>query len=490
MTTEVSEATRTVANQWFNALKAGKGEDALKCLDKDVVWINNPPSKGLSDIVPWLGEYHGFDAVLGTFKIWGELSQVQKFELLNLVIDGDEALALVHEVAKIFATGLCYDIEFIQRLKVGNGKIVFWKSYWDTVKGIVPFRGDMHARLVAAAQNGDLDEAMRVLPFGADPNSIDEQSEQSVLMIAAGRGHDEMVKILLRFGADPNAVDRRAGASALHKACQGGHFESAKTLVENRALIDHQTTTTGHTPLIEAIWFKSAEIVGYLLARGARIELKTYYGFTIDDHINYAIKVNQGPGGKETLGRIKELVQQRRALDDQRIRAQDLNRAVLAGDLSAVRASLQGRMDLEQRYPIVGSFQDGHTPLLIAARDGHFEIVEELIKAGACVNAIEPVFGAAPLHKATYNGYLEITRLLANAPGVNLNYQGPSNGYTPLQDALWHGYAECAQVLIDAGASVDVVGYDGRTAKDIAIETFGPSNPIIKRLGSTKPQQQ
>ena len=60
-------------------------------------------------------------------------------------------------------------------------------------------------------------------------------------------------------------------------------------LVEAGAHIDLQATTTGHTPLVEAIWFKSDDIVAYLVDRNARIELNTYYGFTIDDHINYAV---------------------------------------------------------------------------------------------------------------------------------------------------------------------------------------------------------
>src|SRR5262245_32734403 len=133
------EMTRRVADRWFAALKAGDGAAALGCLADDVVWINNPPDKGLSDIIPWLGEYHGRQAVLGTFEIWARLSAVQSFELVRLVIDGAEALAIVHEVAKVKATGLNYDIEFIQRLRVADERIVFWKSYWDTVKGIVPF---------------------------------------------------------------------------------------------------------------------------------------------------------------------------------------------------------------------------------------------------------------------------------------------------------------------------------------------------------------
>jgi uncharacterized protein len=413
-----SEMTSTVVNRWFDALQRGDGAAALACLDDNVVWINSPPDKGLSDIVTWLGEYHGRKAVEETFVIWGQLSQVKQMEVRNIVYDRDEALAIVHEVATIKATGLDYDIEFIQRIRVANDRIVFWKSYWDTSKGIVAFRGDMRARLIAAASRNDRDEAMKVLPFGGDPNAIDPASGLTVLMIAAGRGHAAMVRTLLAFGAESNAVDRRAGASALHKACQGGHLAVVKLLVEGGAHIDLQATTTGHTPLIEAIWFKADDIVEYLINRNARIELKTYYGFTLDDHINYAVNVSQGQDDQRKLARIRELVAQRR---DRDARARDqtpLIAAVQSKNLDALNGALRGGAATEERYPIVGSFDDGHTPLLIAARNGETEMVRALLQAGADVNAVEPVFGAVPLHKATYNGHVEITRLLAGAPRV------------------------------------------------------------------------
>ena len=99
--------------------------------------------------------------------------------------------------------------------------------------------------------------------------------------------------------------------AALHKACQGGHLEVVKLLVEAGAHIDLQATTTGHTPLVEAIWFKSDDIVAYLIDRNARIELNTYYGFAIDDHINYAVTVSQGQDDQRKLARIKDLVARR-----------------------------------------------------------------------------------------------------------------------------------------------------------------------------------
>jgi ankyrin repeat protein len=130
---------------------------------------------------------------------------------------------------------------------------------------------------------------------------------------------------------------------------------------------------------------------------------------------------------------------------------------------------------------VIGTLDDGHTALLIAARNGYLEMVQALIAAGADVNAVEPVFGAVPLHKATYNGYADITEALAKAPGINLNYQGPSNGYTPLHDALWHGYPDCARILLATGARKDIQGYDGLYPIDIAKREI-PGNPIIKEL--------
>jgi uncharacterized protein len=87
-----------------------------------------------------------------------------------------------------------------------------------------------------------------------------------------------------------------------------------------------------------------------------------------------------------------------------------------------------------------------------------------------------------PLHKANYHGYLEMTKLLAKAPGVNLDYQGPSNGYTPLHDALWRAYPECGKALLNAGARTDLLAWDDKLPLDIAVQELGPDHPIVGEL--------
>jgi ankyrin repeat protein len=336
--------------------------------------------------------------------------------------------------------------------------------------------------LIAAVRGRDAAEVERLIASGAHVNSRDPTSRLTGLMFAAGVGDTKICRSLIFAGALVNAVDDAAGATALHKACQGGNLEAVQVLVEAGAFVNQQTTTTGHTPLVEAIWFKSDAIVRYLLDHGARTNIDTYYAFTIDDHINYALRVNEGAAGHDALLRIQAMVAERKEALSRQQGGQNLNAAILKGDLAAVRTALKAGEDIEQRYPAMGTFQDGHTPLLIAARDGHTEIVSELIRHGANVNAVESVFGAVPLHKATYHGYLETTKLLAHAPGINLDYQGPSNGYTPLHDALWHAYPECAKALLDAGARTDLVAWDGKLPLDIAVQELGPDHPIVSEL--------
>lgn len=394
---------------------------------------------------------------------------------------GDLSLAQF-EVALIKPSGRFYDIEFIQRLRIQGDHIIMWKSCWDSSKGNVAFRGDMSARLIAAAKSGDLNEAMRLLPFGANANAVDPIGGQPALMLAAARGHLPFVQKLLEFGADPNGPDRLAGTVPLHKAAQGNHKEVVKALLAAGAFVDFQAATTGHTPLVEAIWYKAEQVVAYLLSVNCRLGLLTTYGFSVYDHIDYAIEVNEGRAGQAALLRIKELVAARRKADADNESAGVLNKAVLAKDLGAVPAALAAGQDIEQRYPMLSGFSDGHTPLLLASRDGLTDIVQALIAAGANVNATDPIFGAVPLHKATYHGYGEIVKSLVVTPHVNLDYQGPANGYTPLHDALWHAYPACAQTLLEAGAHKDIYAYDGKLPVDIAIEELGAEAPMVAAL--------
>jgi uncharacterized protein len=336
------------------------------------------------------------------------------------------------------------------------------------------------AQLIQAVWRGDAPAVQEALSAGADARARDAVSGMTALMIASGEGNVENVQSLLAAGADVFATDNQAGGAALHKACQGGSLEVVKILVEAGALVDTVVPTTGHTPLLEAMWFKRPAIVQYLLARGARLTVSTHYGFTLAQHYEYELVVNQS--GRDDILAIGAAIEARQQSDQQAVEAQLLMAAVVAGDLAEVRRLIAEGASLEERSPMLGGFNDAHTPLLVASRDGHTEIVAELLRAGADANATEPTFMAVPLHKAVYNGHAEITQLLVNVPGVILDFQGATNGYAPLHDALWHGFAECAEILINAGARLDLQGHDGARPLDLAVAELGSDHPLTARI--------
>ncbi|VFM95713.1 MAG: Ankyrin repeat-containing protein [Candidatus Kentron sp. G] len=350
----------------------------------------------------------------------------------------------------------------------------------ENAKGIDAPLGEMPKRLIDAVKQGDFETVEALLKDGVNPNARDSQVPLDALATAAGLGNERIVGLLLTYGANPNTLDLLAGTSPLHNACQSGNTEVVKRLMEAGAMIDLQTAATGHTPLMDAIWFKRPEITAYLLDAGAGLNQVTHYGFTLTDHLHYEQGVN--PRDQERLERCAQLVEERRASDRKKVEAQKLMAAVIGGDLAEAETLLKAGAEVDERYPVLNGFNDRHTPLLVAARDGHTAIVKLLLEHGADVNVVEDTFGAVPLHKATYNGHVEITRLLAAQPGINLDFQGASNGYTPLHDALWHGFDECARVLVEAGARLDILAYDGKRPMDIAMEVFGEEHPIVQIL--------
>ena len=107
------EATRAVVTRWFDALDAGDVDAAMACLDDNVRWINSPAEEGkpggipgLSAIIPWLGDFSNKADVIATFGPWGERQETVQYERLNMMFKDDQALVLVHEAARIRATGL------------------------------------------------------------------------------------------------------------------------------------------------------------------------------------------------------------------------------------------------------------------------------------------------------------------------------------------------------------------------------------------------
>ncbi len=134
--------TYEVAHKWFTALTGGDPATAFSCVDENVEWINYTIVPGVNDIMPWIGTYHGVEAVRKSFQVFTGLVEVQLEELVKMIVEGEEAAGVIHERSRVKETGLEFEIEFIQWLTIRNGKIVRWKSYTDPSPIIVALKGN------------------------------------------------------------------------------------------------------------------------------------------------------------------------------------------------------------------------------------------------------------------------------------------------------------------------------------------------------------
>jgi ankyrin repeat protein len=153
----------------------------------------------------------------------------------------------------------------------------------------------------------------------------------------------------------------------------------------------------------------------------------------------------------------------------------------------------------------------GDTALMMAARTGTAGAIRVLVEANADVNATESWGGTTPLMWAVSEGHDEAARLLV-AAGADVNarshYVAAANGrgfegrtpvadrteakpedfasgwLTPLMLAAREGDVAMARALVGAGADVDAVAGDGKTA--LALAAFNGNYDVASFLVDNK----
>jgi len=304
---------------------------------------------------------------------------------------------------------------------------------------------------------------------------------QSLLHIAALRNDAEMVQFLLAMGADTEQSDP-TGATPLFAAVEAGCLDAVKALAGAGAKI-FATNAAGTSV--------------YALARQKSLD-------TLKCALTAKTVAQSDPAGKTALHHACA------KLDEEAVTAilaagtavstrdgaglTPLATAYLSPDKSAC-ARIASQLILAKAEPTRGEFayfetavlkrnlsmrfEEGRTPLHIAAATGHTGFVQYLLDAKVPVN-VKDVSSSTPLHEAVRNGRIDCAGLLL-AAGADPN-QKDSSGNTPLHLVMpVASRSEMFTKLLAARADPNQKDSYGETPLHIAAR-LGMSEDIIRAL--------
>jgi hypothetical protein len=106
--------------------------------------------------------------------------------------------------------------------------------------------------------------------------------------------------------------------------------------------------------------------------------------------------------------------------------------------------------------------------LCVAAKEGNLEVVESLMQEPIPLDTKDNL-GETPLYMAAKNGHTELVKLLAHDKRVNVNSLSIF-GRSALLEPCKYGHDEVVEVLLAAGAEIHFIDADGDTALSVAKE--------------------
>ena len=144
----------------------------------------------------------------------------------------------------------------------------------------------------------------------------------------------------------------------------------------------------------------------------------------------------------------------------------DLERATDNGGTAAMLAARNGHLEMVQFLYTAGCDLDkannnGSTAGIWAAQNGHLEVVQFLHRAGCDLDKANNNGSTVGIW-AAQNGHLEVVQFLHRA-GCDFD-KANNSGWTAGMLAAWNGHLEVVQFLHRAGCDFDKAGNDGNTA--------------------------
>jgi ankyrin repeat protein len=327
--------------------------------------------------------------------------------------------------------------------------------------------------LTLAAANGDAALVQRLIAAGGNALAARWNGE-TALMIAAGAGSLDTVKQLAAKGADVNAAEPRGGQTALMWAAAEGHSDVIAGLIEMGARVN-AASRNGYTALVFAAIKDHAASIKALLTAGADPNVVLASGAK---PIIVAMQYRHTAAALELLEGGADINARDRAGNTA------LHLAAQFGNMHVVGALLAKHADVNVRTPkstTPGGARGGggfgravageQTPLMLAARGDHEDVMRALVAAGADP-ALRAQDGSTVLMAAASGARIKtFTYAYEIDPHVDVvtsTGNMPMHVAVALNDRTQPEVCAVIQFLADHGAKLDELNGAGRTPISIA----------------------
>jgi len=334
--------------------------------------------------------------------------------------------------------------------------------------------------LHAAAQSGQLAMIKLVVAQkGVEVNVVDNNGF-TPLYFATQRNVTEGVKLLIDAGADVNiAAEKHMYPTPLHVACVDNFGPLAELLLKNKAKVDIPAVNTGFLPIHYAAQAGGDKTLQALLDAGADPDVKNKQGTTplqlavqgnkykaVDVLLPVSSNIDVNPSSGETLfhwacrnGLAKSIPALLKKAPKEAGEKNSEGHTPLYLACEAGHAEVVKELLARKKLNVKEEFKNQETAAHAAAWSGSWQILDELAKAGADLNA-KDASGYTPLHLAAWNGHVVAVERMIKA---GANPKVSAGGYTPLHAAAWNGHKGADMMLIKNGADVNAKDRDGLT---------------------------
>ncbi|KAG5868555.1 hypothetical protein JTB14_019499 [Gonioctena quinquepunctata] len=299
-----------------------------------------------------------------------------------------------------------------------------------------------------------------LLGYGADVHVRGGKLKETALHIAARvKDGEKCALMLLKSGAGPNLATHD-GQTPVHVAARYGNLPTLLLLLEDGGDPQYKNKK-GETPLHLASRDCRPDVVQHLIqyVKDQKGEAKA---------AAYVNEVNDSDESALHYVDVVRLLLENGA--DVKLQTRQHESAfhyvALAGNNDVLMEMISHMSTTDAQKGLNRQNVNGWTPLLIASRKGHIDLVNNLLANHARVDVFD-LEGRSALHLAAEQGYLPVCdSLLTHKAFINSKSR---NGRTALHLAAMNGYVHLVQFLIkDHNAVIDILTLKKQTPLHLA----------------------